>query len=87
MSFEPMGGFPPIVRINDKPDEKTLESRGFPRFITTDIVSIKKILEKKKDDPFIASGIMEDEGAVDFAINNLLFNKPHEYDKILYNEN
>jgi len=50
--FEPIGGFPPIVRTEESDiNKKTLESRGFA---TTNIVSISNIMDtKKKENLFI----------------------------------
>lgn len=61
MQFEPMGGFPPIIREEDaKPTKEALELRGFA---TTDIVSIDKIMSAKKKGPlFIAFGDEEETG-------------------------
>jgi len=53
MQFEPVGGYPPIIRVDDaKINEKTLETRGFA---TTNIVSISKIMDSKKKRKFIYS--------------------------------
>lgn len=79
MSFEPMGGFPSIIRLkNEKVTKQTLESRGFG---TTNIVSINNIMEnKKKENLFIAFGTEEEDG-VDFMIDGMFTEKPYEYDK------
>jgi hypothetical protein len=83
MEFEPMGGFPPIIRIDDaKVSEKTLESRGFG---TTNIVSISNIMDsKKKENLFIAFGSEDEDGAR--MIDNMLDEEPHEYKDIVYKE-
>ena len=82
MSFEPLAGFPPIIREEDtKIPEKTLESRGFS---TTNIVSINKIMDsKKKENLFIAFG-SEDEDGVDQLIQEMFDKKPNEYNDIVY---
>lgn len=87
MSFEPAGGFPPIVRVTStKPDEKTLESRGFA---TTSIVKIGQILNTKKTQPFISAfgpNTTEEEGVADLVITNMLHENPHEYRNVSYKE-
>ncbi|XWV24870.1 n trans domain containing protein [Tupanvirus deep ocean] len=84
MQFEPVGGFPPIIRVDDaRISEKTLESRGFA---TTNIVSISNIMDsKKKENLFIAFGSEEEEG-IDFAIEAMFDEKPYEYKEIVYKE-
>jgi hypothetical protein len=83
--FEPMGGFPPIIRDTDaKISKKTLESRGFA---TTNIVSITNIMEKKKKkDSFIAFGSEDETGYGDLELNTVLFDKPNEYNKISFKD-
>jgi hypothetical protein len=44
-NFIPIGGFPPIIKIEPKIEQKTLESRGFQ---TKNIVSIGDIMKNKK---------------------------------------
>lgn len=84
MQFEPLGGFPPIVREDDaKISEKTLESRGFA---TTNIVSISNIMDsKKKENLFMAFG-SQDEDGIDFVIEGMFDEKPHDYKKIVYKD-
>ena len=84
MQFEPIGGFPSIIRIDESDiDEKTLETRGF---VTTNIVSISNIMDsKKKENLFMAFG-SEDEDGVDLAIDNMLDNKPYQYSDIEYKD-
>lgn len=50
MQFEPMGGFPSIIRADEDISEKTLESRGFA---TTNIVSISNIMDSKEERKFV----------------------------------
>ncbi|AYV85122.1 MAG: hypothetical protein Satyrvirus4_19 [Satyrvirus sp.] len=53
MQFEPLGGFPPIVRIDDtKIKDKSLESRGFA---TTNIVNIGKIMAARKEEDLLSA--------------------------------
>lgn len=79
MSFEPMGGFPSIVRSDEKVAEKTLESRGFA---ASNIVSIGNIMEsKKKENLFLAFGADEEDG-IDLAIEGMFYHSPYEYKKI-----
>ena len=82
MQFEPMGGFPPIIRENDtKISEKTLESRGFA---TTNIVSISNIMDtKKKENLYMAFGSEEEDG-IDFIIQGMFDEKPNDYKDIIY---
>jgi hypothetical protein len=84
MQFEPIGGFPPIIKIDDSGiSEKTLESRGFA---TTNIVSINNIMDsKKKENLFIAFGSEEEDG-IDFLIGEMLDNKPLEYNDVAYED-
>ncbi len=83
MQFEPVGGFPPIVRVDDvKIKDKTLESRGFA---TTNIVSINNIMDsKKKENLFVAFG-SDDENGFDISVN-LMYDKPKDYDGIVYKD-
>lgn len=55
VQFEPLGGYPPIVRSEDSTiSERTLESRGFE---TTKIVNIADIMQsKKKEDLYTVFG-------------------------------
>lgn len=79
MQFEPLGGFPPIVRVDDKVVEKTLESRGFA---TTNIVSISNIMDsKKKENLFIAFGSDDEEAGM-----AQYFEEPENYTGISYRE-
>jgi len=84
MQFKPLGGFPPIYRIDDvKANEKTktLEARGFTG---SNIVSIDNILKSKKKEAFIT--FENEEGGADVNVNhvidNLLSNQPNKYDRI-----
>lgn len=83
MPFEPMGGFPPIIRVNDaKIGEKTLESRGFA---SSNIVSINSIIDStKKKDLFFAIGSEEEDGATDLLIDGMFDEKPHEYKDVVF---
>lgn len=79
MQFEPLGGFPPIIRLGNqkKPDDKTLESRGFA---SSNIVSIGNIMKAKKEqDLFIAFGSTEEEGT-EFMIDNFYNSTPNNYE-------
>lgn len=86
MAFEPMFGFPPIVRKTDiKPSKQTLESRGFS---TTNIAGITDIMEKKKkNDAFIILGSDDESGFNDMELNSVLFDAPRTYNKISYKDN
>ena len=83
MQFEPIAGFPPIIREDDANiSEKTLESRGFA---TTNIVKIADIMKSKKiENLSLGFGPDVEEGAVDFMIQALFDDKPHEYEGISY---
>ena len=76
MPFEPIGGFPPIMRKDASAlSEKSLEARGFE---TTSIVNISDIMiNKKKENLYIAFG-SEDEGETGGGF----LDTPHEYDEI-----
>ena len=86
MQFEPLGGFPPIIRADDgKQVENNLGTRGFA---STNIVSITNILQsKKKGNAFIAfDNAEEEEGGYDLLSDNLLYQKPFEFSDINYKE-
>lgn len=84
MQFEPIGGFPSIIRIDDSNiSEKTLESRGFS---TSNIVSISNIMDvKKKENLFMAFGSEEEDG-IDFVIEGMFNDEPFEYNDIEYKD-
>lgn len=84
MQFEPMGGFPPIIRKQDaKISGKTLESRGFA---TTNIVGIDKIFtSKKKQDLYFAFGSDEDDN-LSRVMNDIVTLSPNEYEAVRYRE-
>ncbi len=84
MQFEPTGGYPPIIRIDEsKISGKTLESRGFA---TTNIVSINNIMDsKKKENLFIAFGTEEEDG-VDFLVGGMMDDGPLEYSDVAYED-
>lgn len=77
MQFEPIGGFPPIVRSqDDKINQKNLETRGFA---TTNIVSIGDIISRKKEqDLYFAFGSDEEDG-YDAVVNNIIYTEPYNY--------
>lgn len=83
-----MFGFPPIVKKKEKKiSTETLESRGFS---TTNIIDIADILEKKKNrESFIILGSDEENGynSENIEISAMLNDKPHTYNKIIYNDN
>jgi len=83
MQFEPIGGFPSIIRVDDDNiNEKTLESRGFA---TKNIVSIRHIMDlKKKENLFMAFGSDEEDG-IDFQIDAMFTENPHDYKDIAFN--
>uniref|UniRef100_A0A6C0LQP0 Uncharacterized protein n=1 Tax=viral metagenome TaxID=1070528 RepID=A0A6C0LQP0_9ZZZZ len=61
MQFDPLGGFPPIIREDDqKISEKTLETRGFSAINIVNIGSIMDTQKKKK--LYVAFGNEEEEG-------------------------
>ena len=82
MAFDPIAGFPPLIRETDLIDTPlTLESRGFS---TTNIVNISNIMEsKKKENLFLAFGTEEEDG-VDYFIENMLDHTPNQYSDIDY---
>jgi hypothetical protein len=89
MQFEPLGGFPPLIRVEDiKTDEskKNIGSRGFS---SANIINIKNIINKQKK-PSIqteSGGSSYIENDIDFInTEKLLYNEPHQYEKIHYKE-
>ena len=82
MQFEPIGGFPALIREEDAViSEKTLESRGFA---TTNIVDIANIMqERKKQNLYTAFG-SEEENAIDLKIQTMFDDNPHQYEGIGY---
>jgi len=83
--FEPIGGFPPIVRTEESDiNKKTLESRGFA---TTNIVSISNIMDtKKKENLFTAFGFEEEDGGIDLLIEGMFTETAPKYDDIVYKD-
>jgi len=85
MQFEPLGGFPPFIRISDiKTDDmnKTdIASRGFS---STNIINIRNIINKKPSIPKENGALSYIEN--DFNTEKLLYNNPHQYTKISYKE-
>lgn len=59
MQFEPLGGYPPIVRTEESTiSERAMETQGFA---TTKIVNIADIMQsKKKEDLYMAFGTEEE---------------------------
>lgn len=83
MQFEPIGGFPPIIRKKDEAmAKKTFESRGFA--VSSSIVDISNIMDtKKKENLFIAFG-QDEESRITSTIENMLDRTPHQYDEVIY---
>ena len=85
MKFEPMGGFPPITTDDDgKTDQKTIDARGLA---ASSIVSISNIMKKKQQTNSLILFGPEDEdgfGTSNVVLDDMLFAKPHEYNKILF---
>lgn len=76
MPFEPRGGFPPLIRLQENVEEKTLETRGFA---TTNIVNIANIMDtKKKEELFFAFGSDEEETGHPL-VRNILDTDPLDY--------
>ncbi|AGF85238.1 hypothetical protein QJ854_gp544 [Moumouvirus goulette] len=80
MQFQPMGGFPPIIRNKkNNIDDNILETRGFT---TTNIVSIGDIINnKKKQDLYFAFGSDEEQG-YDPTVMNMIYTEPNNYTSI-----
>jgi hypothetical protein len=80
MQFEPIGGFPSIILIDENNIKgKTLETRGF---VATNIVNISDIMDfKKKENLFLAFG-SEDDDNMSRIIENTFTENPHDYQKI-----
>jgi len=73
--FEPMGGYPPIIKKSDlKPTKTTSSTRGFS---SANILKIQDILKKGKNIPVLDTitigGTQE---------NDLIFNEPNDYQYI-----
>uniref|UniRef100_A0A6C0C807 Uncharacterized protein n=1 Tax=viral metagenome TaxID=1070528 RepID=A0A6C0C807_9ZZZZ len=73
MQFEPLGGFPPLVRVEDVKitgdEKKNISTRGFS---SANIINIRNILNQQKK--------TYTEGKYDS--DELLFNEPIEYLKL-----
>ena len=84
MPFKPRGGFPSIVRKEEADTSgKSMETRGLSK---SNIVSINNIMEsKKKENLFIAFGTEEEDG-ITYAIERMITDHPHKYNKISYRE-
>lgn len=82
--FEPIGGYPPLIRLADDIDEKKIETRSFEN---SNIVNIKNIINTKKKDVFIKFGMSEEDGfnkSDQHLRDYLTFTAPREYDDIEY---
>lgn len=80
MQFEPIGGFPSIIKIdNTEIKKETLETRGFG----TNIVGIGNIMKSnKKENLFMAFGNDDEEG-FNYA-DSTFDNEPHDFQGIEY---
>lgn len=78
--FEPIGGYPPIIRLSDDIDEQQLEVRSFsnPNF-----VDIKNIISTKKKDVFLKFGVNEE--GLDQMYDSLV-TTPHDYETIDFDD-
>ena len=76
--FEPKGGFPPIIKIdNDDIPKQSEELRGFA---TTNIVNISKILgSKKKENMFMTFDNDDDDDNA-----HKLYSEPYKFSSIKY---
>jgi len=72
--FEPMGGYPPIIKKSDlKPTKTTSSTRGFS---SANILKIQDILKKGKNIPVLDTTTI--------GGNDLIFNQPNDYQGIVY---
>ena len=72
--FEPMGGYPPIIKKSDlKPTKTTSSTRGFS---SANILKIQDILKKGKNIPVLDTTTI--------GGNDLIFNQPNDYQDIVY---
>ena len=72
--FEPMGGYPPIIKKSDlKPTKTTPSTRGFS---SANILKIQDILKKGKNIPVLDTTTI--------GGNDLIFNEPNDYQNIAY---
>jgi hypothetical protein len=78
MSFEPIGGYPPIIKkVNTVENDVDLEKRGFQ---TTNFLSISKILENNRKTTF--SDAFGPEDGVSSKYFDIFNKAPEEYKKI-----
>jgi len=74
ITFEPMGGYPPIIKKSDlRRSKTTLGSRGFS---SANILKIQDILKKGKNIPIIDT--------TSIGGDNLIDNDPKNYQKLSY---
>ncbi len=79
MSFVPKGGFISVVPVEEQLSKNTLESRGF-----SSIVDISKIMgSKKKENLFLAFGSEDEEGAMEYEIDNITNRTPYKFETFL----
>lgn len=72
--FEPMGGYPPIIKKSDlKPTKTTSSTRGFS---SANILKIQDILKKGKNIPVLDTTTI--------GGNDLIFNQPNDYQDMVY---
>lgn len=80
-SFEPIGGYPPLIRIENKIGEEKIESRSFEN---KNIINIKNIIDSKKKSTFIKLGMDEENGAE--YIYDMLDSSPIQFENMNYHE-
>lgn len=75
MSFEPSGGYPPLMRKSESNfDEEALSTRAFS---TMNVVNIADIMNKKKNVPFFTTNTEDG-----YSTDSIFYQKPNEYSEI-----
>lgn len=77
--FEPTGGYPPLIRLENKINESQIERRSVEN---KSIINIKNIIDAKKKNTFIKLG-MNDEGGAEEIYDTLTLISPIEYDSFI----
>ena len=81
MSFEPIGGYPGIIKKTKEINEKSaLETRGFVG--TT--LNVKEILNKKASNKFVVLEGNEEDGGDPLYNTPASFDKYHFKDKVIH---
>lgn len=76
MSFEPSGGYPPLLRKSMKNTNTNNEDLVRRAFASMNIVNISNIFNKPKDVPFFD---MSEDG---YTEDSIFFQQPEQYESI-----